>query len=145
MVARLNSHLFHSVDFEMLVRVRPFPLSHSSNESNAHWRLFLLKYSHENLGLFYFIKYPNSKHCGRGKDRSHKAQNCWRYIKSNGGRLLKTAQQKFQKSTQKNVLKIGINSAKVYTKNVPNVEVCDLTPAPPTTQSIKAVTFCYYV
>ena len=27
-------------------------------------------------------------------------------------------------------LKIGILSAKVYTKKVPNIEVCDLTPAP---------------
>ena len=45
-------------------------------------------------------------------------------------------------------LKIGIISVKVYTKNVPNIEVCDLIPAPPTTQSIKVVivvAYYYYV
>ena len=35
--------------------------------------------------------------------------------------------------------KIGIHCAKVYTKNVPNIEVCDFFPAPPRTLSIKQV------
>ena len=41
-------------------------------------------------------------------------------------------------------LKIGILSAKVYTKNVPNIEVYDLILAPPTTQSIKVVIVVAY-
>ena len=35
-------------------------------------------------------------------------------------------------------------SGKVYTKKVPNIEVCDFTPAPPTTQSIKEVIVVAY-
>ena len=45
-------------------------------------------------------------------------------------------------------LKIGILSVKVYTKKVANMEACDFTPAPTTTQSIKVVivvAYYYYV
>ena len=39
--------------------------------------------------------------------------------------------------------KIGIHSAKEYTKNVPNIEVCDFIPALSTTLSIKQVIVVY--
>ena len=45
-------------------------------------------------------------------------------------------------------LKIGILSVKVYTKKALNIEACDFTPAPTTTQSIKVVivvAYYYYV
>ena len=41
-------------------------------------------------------------------------------------------------------LKIGIHSAKVYSKNVPNIEVCDFIPAPLRTLSIKQVIVVLY-
>ena len=41
-------------------------------------------------------------------------------------------------------LKIGMLSVKVYTNNVPNIGVCDFTPAPPTNQSIKEVIVVAY-
>ena len=42
-------------------------------------------------------------------------------------------------------LKIGIHwRAKVYTKNVPNIEECDFIPAPLRTQSIKQVIVVIY-
>ena len=41
-------------------------------------------------------------------------------------------------------LKIGILSAKVYTKNVPNIGVCNLTTAPPRTLSVKQVIVLLY-
>ena len=40
--------------------------------------------------------------------------------------------------------KIGLISAKVYTKNTPNVEVCNFNPATPKTQSIKVVIVIRY-
>ena len=41
-------------------------------------------------------------------------------------------------------LKIGIHGAKVYTKNVLNIEVCDFIPAPPRNLSIKQVIVVLY-
>ena len=42
-------------------------------------------------------------------------------------------------------LKIGIHSAKVYTKNVPNIEVCDFIPSPSRTSPIKQVIVVLYL
>ena len=41
--------------------------------------------------------------------------------------------------------KIVIHNAKVYTKDVPNIEVCDFIPAPPRTLSIKKVIVVHVV
>ena len=41
-------------------------------------------------------------------------------------------------------LKIGIHSAKVYTKNIPNIEVCDFIPATPRIMSLKQVIVVLY-
>ena len=41
-------------------------------------------------------------------------------------------------------LKIGIHRAKVYTKKVPNIEVCDFIPDSPRTLSIKEVIVVLY-
>ena len=41
-------------------------------------------------------------------------------------------------------LKIGIQRAKVYTKNVPNIEACDFIPAPSRILSIKQVIVVLY-
>ena len=42
-------------------------------------------------------------------------------------------------------LKIGILSPKVYTKNVPNIEVCDFIPGPSTASPIKQVIVVLYL
>ena len=42
-------------------------------------------------------------------------------------------------------LKIGIQRAKVYTKNVPNIEVCDFIPGPSRTSPIKQVIVVLYL